>query len=984
MVSATFVADVSSFVQAMNRAEVALKDFDHGIGRIDRDLAKFGDQFSGRKLIQDAMLMSKSIDAIGGTSKLTQRELEFVSSKAKDAAEKMRAMGIDVPPKLQQLANAVTGSRTATEGFRGSLVQLAGAFGLGNIIGSAATAVAGWTKEAIASAGQITDLAAKTGLSTKEIQRMSFVADQTGTSLESFTKAAFMLGTRIAGDSGAGSVAGAVEKLGLNFRDLKSQAPEEQFNAIVRALEGVATPQERNTLAMQVFGKSASDILPAIAQGYQSIADQARIAGDAQLEAADRATDAASRAVTNIKTLITGAFGEAVLASEKAGTAIGAWFATKDRKEFDQFMAGLKNAETVTKQAGAATRDTSAHVATFVEKLAAAQKEADKLTTSERTQIAAAMKLGESQEDIANAFGVSEQALRLLSASTRENVKAIGAQDKALHDLVRTQMEALRQQGALNDEMTRASAAALGASAKDAFRKVRFTPTDDLFDVIPESIRDHADVVIKPSLDLKELQTTALRIGPLLAEATGDPRIDTLGERVGQDFSAGLNTALRSIGPTMVQSLMGGGDVLKATGSAFGLSLTEGMFGEDSQMAQSITKKFGERLGGAFNAVLPGIGALAGPLISGIGKLFSKAFGGPSEEEIQGRGVAAKFRAQLEQMISDAGRMEAGTDKWKLSVISLREQYVAAGHTAAEAEAAWQLLWKAEEKGGAAVQAVWDHINDTLAEHRAQLERTNEVLAKYGLDFTEQGEKIIGDWEELNELGFDQSTIIKAMGSELSRYVDHMNDLGLEIPETMRPLVALWSALPGATDAATIATNRYGSAVEAAATKTQKLWETVLMGANANYATGAGNGSPGTGGPSNVRLVDFLAANPGDIHRYAEGQTNLDAWGENITDPTLLAESRNKYDNEARNFIADNPDLFPGYATGTGGKYLNFGSGTPVTLHGRERVMTEAEGQAEAVGFADLLASQEMTRAQLRRMLDELPRAIQAAVALAV
>ncbi len=36
--------------------------------------------------------------------------------------------------------------------------------------------------------------------------------------------------------------------------------------------------------------------------------------------------------------------------------------------------------------------------------------------------------------------------------------------------------------------------------------------------------------------------------------------------------------------------------------------------------------------------------------------------------------------------------------------------------------------------------------------------------------------------------------------------------------------------------------------------------------------------------------------------------------------------------------------LIPGFATGTYGQYLDFGAGTPVTLHGRERVMTEAEG----------------------------------------
>lgn len=38
----------------------------------------------------------------------------------------------------------------------------------------------------------------------------------------------------------------------------------------------------------------------------------------------------------------------------------------------------------------------------------------------------------------------------------------------------------------------------------------------------------------------------------------------------------------------------------------------------------------------------------------------------------------------------------------------------------------------------------------------------------------------------------------------------------------------------------------------------------------------------------------------------------------------------------------------PGFAGGTGGRYLDFGGGTQVVLHGRERVMTESEGRGDS------------------------------------
>jgi hypothetical protein len=45
----------------------------------------------------------------------------------------------------------------------------------------------------------------------------------------------------------------------------------------------------------------------------------------------------------------------------------------------------------------------------------------------------------------------------------------------------------------------------------------------------------------------------------------------------------------------------------------------------------------------------------------------------------------------------------------------------------------------------------------------------------------------------------------------------------------------------------------------------------------------------------------------------------------------------------------------PSYASGTHGRYINFGAGTAVTLHGNERVMTE--GEALGLGGGDIYVS---------------------------
>jgi hypothetical protein len=103
-VSATFVADFSRFESAVDHAQVTLRDFSSGIGRVDKDLAKFGDQFSGVKLFQDATLMAEAVERVGGVSKLTESEIARLASTLNNAAEKMQQLGVEAPPQIAALS----------------------------------------------------------------------------------------------------------------------------------------------------------------------------------------------------------------------------------------------------------------------------------------------------------------------------------------------------------------------------------------------------------------------------------------------------------------------------------------------------------------------------------------------------------------------------------------------------------------------------------------------------------------------------------------------------------------------------------------------------------------------------------------------------------------------------------------------------------------------------------------------------------------
>ena len=101
-----FVADFSDFSTAVKQAELELKGFEDDANRVGSSLARMGEQFSGRKIIQDATLMAEAVERIGGSSKLTERELTRVAATATEAVAKMTALGIDVPPALEKLATS--------------------------------------------------------------------------------------------------------------------------------------------------------------------------------------------------------------------------------------------------------------------------------------------------------------------------------------------------------------------------------------------------------------------------------------------------------------------------------------------------------------------------------------------------------------------------------------------------------------------------------------------------------------------------------------------------------------------------------------------------------------------------------------------------------------------------------------------------------------------------------------------------------------
>ena len=107
-ITGKFQADFADFSRAVDNAVVELRELESGGHKVESSLNRMVDSFSGRKVITDATLMVEAVERVGGTSKLTEREFARLGTTVAAASEKMRAMGVVVPPQMQAIADGAS------------------------------------------------------------------------------------------------------------------------------------------------------------------------------------------------------------------------------------------------------------------------------------------------------------------------------------------------------------------------------------------------------------------------------------------------------------------------------------------------------------------------------------------------------------------------------------------------------------------------------------------------------------------------------------------------------------------------------------------------------------------------------------------------------------------------------------------------------------------------------------------------------------
>ena len=262
-------------------------------------------------------------------------------------------------------------------------------------------------------------------------------------------------------------------------------------------------------------------------------------------------------------------------------------------------------------------------------------------------------------------------------------------------------------------------------------------------------------------------------------------------------------------------------------------------------------------------------------------------------------------------------------------------------------------------------------INELMHGSQVDFKAMEEAAHKYGIELSALGPKfdearlndiatnIVADFELLTQNGADVNAVIAGMGDEVNQLVSDAQNAGQAIPDNMRPIIEQMiemGTLVGANGEAITDMSDVNFA-EPMAEKFDKVVDKLdvmitkfldLLGLTDDVTTSVNNI------PTAVRLdVGF---NVERMPAFEMPDVNWD-WG---------SVDMNWGDLD-----------IPSFQGGTGGRFMDFGAGTPAILHGRERIQTINEAGGDGAGLVVL----EKRLVSIERLLRDQPRAFGLAIA---
>lgn len=301
-----FRGDTTQLSKAINQIRSEAKSFDKELGYINnslkfnpknidlmrqkiavlKDATKSGEQ--NIKEMKKALetMKSNEIDETSEDYRELQREIIKAESKQRDYNKELK--------KLEASTSALGQASAKMTAFGEASIKAGESLrGLSMVAGAVDVALAGLTVKAGATADDLNTMAKVTGISTDELQKYKLSADLLDVSVETIAKSQTkMKKSMLSAQQGSKNVAEAFNTLGVSIVDSNGHLRDqgEVFEESIKALGSMENETERDALAMQIFGKSASELNPLIEDNGETFKKVADVFKQNNLEIVDQET----------------------------------------------------------------------------------------------------------------------------------------------------------------------------------------------------------------------------------------------------------------------------------------------------------------------------------------------------------------------------------------------------------------------------------------------------------------------------------------------------------------------------------------------------------------------------------------------------------------------------------------------------------------------------------------------------------------------
>lgn len=791
-----------------------------------------------------------------------------------------------------------------------------------------------FSKEILESTAKLEDLSLATGISREGIQKLGYVGQEFGVDLEQMARGVEQLSAKLAG--GDKSAVLAVQMLGLSVKDLIASGPEEAFLAFAEATGRVADPMLKGAIAADGFGgKLAKTLLPALGELREKMGDVPRgaIISDENIKAAHDFDVGIQHLTTTTKAwIVEGLSG----LSAALGLNMSSIYAEAD---------AARKAAAATTDMGKAMDPAAARALAMQNAMTAWRTEGvEPLNAEQRKTIDIGLSLGKSLTEIARVTGVSEGALHTYADAHKAAGKAM---EDAAKDADKAAKSYRELQNWIGERDIQDAEKALKAKEKleDEYRAYHNFIGERMLEDDAKRLAKENELAAA-QLGVTTNSMTPGYTGPSITDNQASHMSDTFLDTFGMNLQ-------KQLPKTIIRAFEGGGNVIKSVLGTAGAGFSQAIFGT-KQFMNGVISHLGEGLGGAVNAILPGVGALVAPLVNKILNIFS---GGEGHQTNVNRDnwITQNFGTvqQLQQLGAQAGIADG-----------VMRQLFSTGKVADFQRIAGQ---------------VQDQLKQYADEQAADATRLEAAIKKYGFAFEELGPKfqqqnldgqakeLIEDWRVLVGSGIDLDLVNTKMAKSINDYLQMALTTGAEVPVAMQPIL-------------------------------QKMVEQgLLMDANGVAITDLGQLNV-TWSESMTQGFDRVVTKLQELidHLNATGQALNNIPKQVTTTITTVHEDVT----QANQKYAD-PRYLPGgefyvppdysnvesFASGTNG-FQDFGTGRLVRTHGEELILPkskarEAAGNNTAGGDSGLKQAIDGLRRDLRDNIRLMPIAIRDALIMA-